>query len=163
MCYISTKKLFRSYMPYPGQHVTWVLINENTLWKCLWHHSLNSLDVSRQETLINNIHEESSKLVCRDNKTAFEELLSKGNSVAVRLKNLQPLATEIFKVRKDIAPIILKEVFQFENPTRNLCSDVNTFLSQKTRATHHGRNYTFLQKYGTSTRKHGNFRLIKVF
>lgn len=133
------------------------------LMKMFWHHSLNSLDVSRQETLINNIHEESSKLVCRDNKTAFEELLSKGNSVAVRLENLQPLATEIFKVRKDIAPIILKEVFQFENPTRNLCSDVNTFLSQKTRATHHGRNYTFLQKYGTSTRKHGNFWLIKVF
>ena len=62
-----------------------------------------------------------------------EEVLSKDNSVTVFHKRLELLATEMFKVRSDLALQIMKEVFQFNNPT--FC--MNTFLRRNIRKTYH--------------------------
>ena len=48
-------------------------------------------------------------------------------------KRLELLATEMFKVRSDLALQIMKEVFQFNNPT--FC--MNTFLRRNIRKTYH--------------------------
>ena len=53
---------------------------------------------------INNIHHRSLRIVYQDKKSSFEELLQKNNSVSVHMKNLQYLATEIFKVKNDLSP-----------------------------------------------------------
>lgn len=56
-------------------------------------------------------------------------------------KNLQLLATEIIKVKNDLARNITKTVSQFQNPFYNLRSDANIFLSQRIRRTiYHGLN-----------------------
>ena len=89
---------------------------------------------------INSIHERTWRLVYRNNKATFEELLGKNNSVTVHHTNLQLFATKIFKVRNDLAPDIMKEVFQFKNTTFNLRSEGNTFLSRKIRTTYHRLN-----------------------
>ena len=47
-----------------------------------------------------NIHHRALITVYQDKKSSFEELLQKQNSVSVHMKNLQCLATEIFKVKK---------------------------------------------------------------
>ena len=48
---------------------------------------------------INRIHERALRLVYRDKKSTFEELLNKDNSVKFHIKNLQVIVTEMFKVK----------------------------------------------------------------
>ena len=130
LCILSLcKKSRQNLHAFLVEQITWVLINKNTLWEYLWNHILNSLDVSQQGILINSIHERPLRFVWRDSKTAFKELLSKDSYVAVHHKNLQPLATEVFKLQNYLAPGILREVFHFKNSACNFCSNANTFLS----------------------------------
>ena len=63
----------------------------------------------------------------RNNIASFEELLNKNSSVTVHHKNLQLIATEIFKIRNNLALDITKDVFQFKDPTYDLHSNVKNF------------------------------------
>ena len=65
---------------------------------------------------INNIHERALRLKCKDNQSSFKELLEKDHSVTVHHKNLQALVTKIFKVKNDLVPEIMKDVFELKNP-----------------------------------------------
>ena len=49
---------------------------------------------------VNSLHERVVRVVYRDYKATFSELLSKDKSVTIHQKNLQLLATEIFKTKK---------------------------------------------------------------
>ena len=69
---------------------------------------------------INNIHERALRLTYKDNQSSFEELLEKDHSVTVHHKNLQVLVTEIFKVKNNLAPDIMKNVFELKEPLYNL-------------------------------------------
>ena len=69
---------------------------------------------------INNIHERVLRLTYKDNQSSFKELLEKDHSVTVHHKNLQALVTEIFKVKNDLAPDIIKGVFELKEPPYNL-------------------------------------------
>ena len=51
---------------------------------------------------INNIHERALRITYKDYNSTFQDLLEKDNSVTVHQRNLQVLATEIFKTRMDI-------------------------------------------------------------
>ena len=62
-------------------------------------------------------------LCFEDNTLSFEELLGKDNSYTVHERNLQYLAIEIFKVKMNLSPEIMADIFQFENDsTYNLRS-----------------------------------------
>ena len=55
--------------------------------------------------------------------------MHKDKSVSVHMKNLQYLATEIFKVKNGFSPIIMNEVFNFqENESYNLRSGINLVM-----------------------------------
>ena len=61
---------------------------------------------------INKIHERALRLIYRsDSKLTFKELLEKNKTVSIHQKNLQVLATEIFKAKLNISPAILKKTF----------------------------------------------------
>ena len=61
------------------------------------------------------------RILYQDKKSSFQKLLQKGKSVSVRMKNLQYLATEIFKVKNSLSPTTMHEVFNFqENESYNL-------------------------------------------
>ena len=68
---------------------------------------------------INNIHERAARLTYKDNQSSFKELLEKYRSVTVHHKNLQVLVTEICKVKNDLAPDIMKDVFELKEPPYN--------------------------------------------
>ena len=70
----------------------------------------------RLNNRINNIHERALRLTYKDNQSSFKELLEKDSSVTVHHKNLQALVTEIFKVKNDLAPDIMKDVFELKEP-----------------------------------------------
>ena len=62
---------------------------------------------------INNLHERALRTVYQDKKSSFETLLKHDKSVSIHVKNLQYLATEIFKVKNDLCPEIMKEILIF--------------------------------------------------
>ena len=72
---------------------------------------------------INNIHKRALRIVYQDKKSNLQDLLQKDNSVSIHMKNVQYLATEIYKVKNSLSPEIMKEVFIFrENENYNLRS-----------------------------------------
>ena len=63
---------------------------------------------------INNTHEHALRIVYRDYKSTFKQLLKQNKSVSIHQRNLQILATEIFKVN-GLNPVIMEDVFNFKN------------------------------------------------
>ena len=68
---------------------------------------------------INNIHERALRSVFRDYKSTFQQLLKQNKSVSIHQRNLQILATKIFKTKNVFKPIIMEDVFKFKNLTYN--------------------------------------------
>ena len=52
--------------------------------------------------------------------STFEELLEKDNSVTVHTRNLQLLATEMYKVNKNISPNFICDIFSKSDVACNL-------------------------------------------
>ena len=87
---------------------------------------------------INNIHERALRLVYKDDSLSFEELLVKDSSVTIHQRNIQLLATEIYKIINNISPLIMDELIQTREPPYNLRSDCNQFIRYNTRTTCYG-------------------------
>ena len=87
---------------------------------------------------INKIQERALRLVYKDNKLTFDDLLKLDNSVTIHQRNLQILATEIFKVKNSLAPEIMTEVFEIKEPHYNLRSDASHFKRENVKSTHYG-------------------------
>ena len=54
---------------------------------------------------------DSLRITYNGSKSTFEELLNKDNSVSIHHKNLQFLATEVFKIKDNMVPEFLNEIF----------------------------------------------------
>ena len=87
---------------------------------------------------INKIHERTLRLIYRDKKLTFNGLLELDNSVTIHQRNLQILATEIFKVKNSLALEIMTEVFEIQEPHYNLRSEASHFKRENARFTHCG-------------------------
>ena len=73
------------------------------------------------EHRINKIHERAFCLIYpSDLKLTFKELLEKNKTVNIHQKNLQALATEIFKAKLNISPEILQKLFSYNVRKYNL-------------------------------------------
>ena len=64
---------------------------------------------------INRLHKRALRLVYKDNTLSFDELLLKDNSVSIHHRNLQKLATEMYKIINNHSPTIMKSIFQLSN------------------------------------------------
>ena len=71
------------------------------------------LDLSEQsfKNKINSLHERVLRITHGDKSSSFQDLLKKDNSASIHHRNIQALATEMFKVENNIAPEIMKELF----------------------------------------------------
>ena len=65
----------------------------------------------RLNNKINSIHERALRITYQDHISTFQELLNKDNSVSIHHRNLQALATEMFKIHRGLSPDILREIF----------------------------------------------------
>ena len=86
---------------------------------------------------INSLHERCLRIVYNDKKSSFEELLEKDNSVSIHHRNLQVLATEMFKVHNDLSPAIVRELFHERNNNYNL-RQFSEFAIPNVKSVHHG-------------------------
>ena len=69
-------------------------------------------------TRINGLHYRALRMIYQDENSSFEDLLRKNGSVNIHHRNLQFLATEMYKVTKGIGPAFMQEIFT-RNPNRN--------------------------------------------
>ena len=63
---------------------------------------------------ISNLRERALRVVYRDYNVTFSELLSKDKSVTIHQRNLQLLATKIFKTKNELNLKIMEEIFTFK-------------------------------------------------
>ena len=61
---------------------------------------------------INRIHERSLRIVYKNKESTFQELLDRDKYVTVHHSNIRKLAIEIFKVKNNLSPEILNDVFE---------------------------------------------------
>ena len=80
----------------------------------------------RLNNKINYIHERALRITYQDSTSTFQELLNKDISVSINHRNLQLLATEMFKIHRGFSPEILKESFVYRTSSYNLRRN-NTF------------------------------------
>ena len=88
---------------------------------------------------INNLHERALRIVYQDKKSDFETLLKNDKSVTIHVRNLYYLVTEVCKVKNNISPEIMKDIFHFpKNQNSNLTSGTH-LASRNIRETLFGR------------------------
>ena len=68
---------------------------------------------------INNIHERAVRIVYRDYGSTLQQLLKQKKSVSIHQRNLQILATEIFKTKNGLNPVFMEDIFNFKNLAYN--------------------------------------------
>ena len=86
---------------------------------------------------INSIHERPLRITYHDRKLPFEELLRKDKTVSIYHRNLQLLATEIFKIKSNMGPEILNEIFQNRTSSYNLRKN-SSFYVKKVHSVYYG-------------------------
>ena len=86
---------------------------------------------------INSTHERALRITYNDRKSCFEELLRKINTVSIHHRNLQRLATEIIKIKNNMAPEILNEILQNRTSSYNLRKN-SSFYVRKVHSVYHG-------------------------
>ena len=86
---------------------------------------------------INSTHERALRITYNDRKSCFEELLRKVNTVSIHHRNLQRLATEIIKIKNNMAPEILNETLQNRTSSYNLRKN-SSFYVRKVHSVYHG-------------------------
>ena len=60
---------------------------------------------------MNSLHERALRITYGDRSSSFQDLLKKDNSISIHHSNIQALPTKLFKVKNNVAPEIMKELF----------------------------------------------------
>ena len=69
---------------------------------------------------INHLHERAIRLVYKDHNSTFSELLCKDNTLNIHQRNLQKLAIEMYKIKNNLSPSIVTDLFTRHTATYNL-------------------------------------------
>ena len=68
----------------------------------------------KSNNLINQIHERALRIAYDDYVSHIDSLLEKDESVTIHQRNIQVLASEIYKTQKDLNPKFMKEIFSMK-------------------------------------------------
>ena len=85
---------------------------------------------------INHLHERALKLAYND--STFESLLERDNSLTIHERNLQLLATEMYKLRNGLAPKIMEDLFTPREIKYNI-RGCNVFKSPNVNTVYYGK------------------------
>ena len=103
-------------------------------YSLVWICHIRSLNIK-----IHNIHKRALRIVCQSKKSNLQDLLQKDKSVSIHMKNLQYLATEIYKLINDLCPKIMKEVFIFQANEKHNLRSVSNLANIDMHTTHFGK------------------------
>ena len=86
---------------------------------------------------INNLHERALQIVYKNSSLTFEELLQKDRSFTIHHRNLQKLAMEMYKIKNNYSPVMMKSIFPESTNRYNLRCN-NPFQSDNVHSVHNG-------------------------
>ena len=79
----------------------------------------------RVNNKINHLHERSLRIVYKDNYSSYVDLLVKDKSFTIHQRNIQSLAIELFKVKRNLSNVIMCNIFKKRTLTYNLRSQTD--------------------------------------
>ena len=74
---------------------------------------------------INHLNERSLRIVHKDNYSSYVDLLVKSKSFTIHQRNIQSLAVELFKVKRNLSNVIMCNIFKKRTLTYNLRSQTD--------------------------------------
>ena len=89
--------------------------------------------------MLNKIHERALRIVYGDNSSSFAQLLKISGSTNIHDRNLQLLATEIYKAINNLLSPLMSELFQIRDTKYNL-RNRNILVSTNIKMTTYGTN-----------------------
>ena len=87
---------------------------------------------------INRIREQALRIAYQNKNLSFSELVDVDNAVTIHQRNLQVLVTEIFKVKCNFPPEIMKQVFDLLESYYDCRTETSPFRRENIKTTHHG-------------------------
>ena len=69
---------------------------------------------------INRLYERFLRIIYNDKQSSFNELLEKNSSVSIHERNLQVLATEMYKISNGLSTPLMKDMFPVNRNPFNL-------------------------------------------
>ena len=87
---------------------------------------------------INRLHERCLQIIYNDKHTSFEELLKKDKSAYIHQKNLQVLATEMFKIYRETSPEIMQDIFSIREQGHYNLRNISDFIIPKVKSVNFG-------------------------
>ena len=90
-------------------------------------------------SMINNIHERALRIVYKDNISSFAVLLEKSGSISIHHKNLQILATEIYKALNNLSSTLMSDLFMLKETKYSLRNE-SALVSTNSKTTNYGIN-----------------------
>ena len=87
---------------------------------------------------INRLHERCLRIVYSDKQSTFDELLEKDNTVSVHQRNLQFLATELYKVLNGLSSDLMKDVFTLNDDSGYSTHNKRTLKSRNIKTVRYG-------------------------
>ena len=69
---------------------------------------------------INKLHERALRIVYKTTHLSFNELLTLDKSFSIHHRNLQKLATKMYKIKNRISPTVIQELFPLHDNIYNL-------------------------------------------
>ena len=86
---------------------------------------------------INRLHERALRLVYNNSTASFEELLQLDGSFTIHQRNIQKLATELYKVKHNLSPQFMNVIFPSSDNPYDLRIN-NDFKQNCIRTTYYG-------------------------
>ena len=76
---------------------------------------------------INRRHERCLRIVYNDKQSSFNELLEKDGSVSIHMRNIQILATEMYKLINNLSSPTMNRVFKLNSDSRYNLRQISQF------------------------------------
>ena len=93
---------------------------------------------------INRLHERALRFVYKDPTLSFEDLLQRDNTFTIHHRNLQKLATEMYKIINNLSPKIMNSIFPYTNNPYNL-RNKNPFQTSNVRSVFYGQETIYFR------------------
>ena len=87
---------------------------------------------------INRRHERCLRIVYNDKQSSFNELLEKDGSVSIHMRNIQILATEMYKLVNNLSPPIMNRVFKLNSDIPYNLRQISQFSTSSVKSVYHG-------------------------